>query len=439
MWRCQQAAFVLGCTASLPNHSSCVLPPLQVFGVSESRNAVLLAAGAAAEAEADGTQQCAVEVGAAHQQQRQEPLCEQSDSACTPSPDTADAAEGNLKQAGRNQQMGGATASPSSTAGSSSGMRVDFDSTASTDAGRPAEQQPSCSGVQAQLGQGSPQHRFAVVPEQGQNNFPAAPAATATEAQDFQQQQQGCAEQQWPLSGPEQSQAQQRKAPGAALRPGCLSAAMHSEPCPNGSTGGGRALASASSQRKVMCASVDDLYQELFGDVPLPSTCSSAAQSPYGGHLSNIRGVSSMSPMTTSSAFCHQQAAAAAILGTGCMQGMGGMSISAAASPVPTRHNSNSQCGSFDGNSGSVFGAGGSYGDCAGSSTGQNVQATAMDDLLPPGEHATTIGRCRRAAPLERCRQPMEGCRHAVQCVSDDQCCMCSSCLRLAGFPQDWD
>jgi hypothetical protein len=57
-------------------------------------------------------------------------------------------------------------------------------------------------------------------------------------------------------------------------------------------------------------------------------------------------------------------------------------------------HGSNSQCGSFDGDSGSVFGgcgAGGSYGDCAGSSTGQNVQATAVDDLLPPGRQIKAV------------------------------------------------
>jgi hypothetical protein len=88
--------------------------------------------------------------------------------------------------------------------------------------------------------------------------------------------------------------------------------------------------------------------------------------------------------MTTNSAFCHQQAAVAAIAGGGGMPGMGAFIPIAAASPVPCP--SNSMCDSYEGGSrDSPYGlVGGSFEECVNEGTRVQQQAV-MDDMLPPG------------------------------------------------------
>lgn len=165
--------------------------------------------------------------------------------------------------------------------------------------------------------------------------------------------------------------------PSTAAPAAHLGASMASEP--------GHSSSKTAAQRKMLCASVDDLYQELFGDVPLPSTsaCSSAAQSPYSAAL--VRGVSSMSPMTTSSAFCHQQAAAAAIAGSGGMPGMGLIPVGPS---MPYCGNSNSLCSSYDGTCSNYgYTADSTCGEYAASSivTQAAAQTPGADDMLPAG------------------------------------------------------
>lgn len=182
-------------------------------------------------------------------------------------------------------------------------------------------------------------------------------------------------------SGQQQQPMQRRAGSPAAVPHGYAAATMYSEPCPASSGGGGR---TPCIPRKVLCASVDDLYQELFGDVPLPSASSSAAHSPFEGSLHNLRGVSSMSPMTTSSAFCHQHAAAAAIAGSGGMPGVGSFIHEVGAGPTPRSGASNSS--SYSGVQSPLGGvvAGGRYGECAGMLP--VVQPPhPMGDMLPLG------------------------------------------------------
>jgi len=160
-------------------------------------------------------------------------------------------------------------------------------------------------------------------------------------------------------------------------------ASMTSEP--------GHSSSKVAAQRKMLCASVDDLYQELFGDVPLPSTsaCSSAAHSPYSAAL--VRGVSSMSPMTTSSAFCHQQVAAAAIAGNGGMPGMGLIPVGP---PMPSCGNSNSLCSSYDGTCSNYgYNADSTCGEYAASSivTQAAARTPGVDDMLPAGAYPPRV------------------------------------------------
>jgi hypothetical protein len=245
---------------------------------------------------------------------------------------------------------------------------------AGTDA-EPAQTGLSCTYTHASSEQRTPQHSRAGALQDAlhvsQEPATAAAAAKAyTHPDCIPFTAAGASAQQEPLQQQEHAWRQ----------PACPAPTMHSEPAPNGSSAGGK----PGAQRKVLCASVDDLYQELFGDVPLPSASSSAAQSPYGGHLGSIRGLSSMSPMTTNSAFCHQQAAAAAIAGSGGMPGMGAFIPSAAGSPGPCMNHGMGD--SYEGGSrGGPYGImGGAFEDCG--DVGTRVQQPAvMDDMLPPG------------------------------------------------------
>lgn len=360
----------------------------QVPAKSATQDALTTVERAAGTNAAGASGQCTVLGQAAEQQQHVQAQqgSWQRDSASTldadgAAPPTTTTAE---DQTASIQQEAGTT--QASAGGSSSFQEQQVDLTMTSTTAQvgfvpPAQSSLDCAGMQEDVGQ----RNSSAAPQE-----PLPASGTAAEDITCAVQDKSCSPtQQQVLSqleqpGPQQ-QVQQQQAPSAILRPGRLSAAMHSEPCPNGSAGGARV--STSQQRKMLCASVDDLYQELFGDVPLPSTCSSAAQSPYGGHLASIRGVSSMSPMTTSSAFCHQHAAAAAIAGSGGMPGMGAFGLPAA-SPMPVRRDSNSMCSSYEGNSESAYGGcadASTYGDCAGNGMGQGLPAAIMDDMLPPG------------------------------------------------------
>lgn len=208
---------------------------------------------------------------------------------------------------------------------------------------------------------------------------------------------------------------------GSTLVSGPVAPTMHSAPCPNGSRPASCAGASTSGMqhmqpRKALCASVDDLYHELFGDVPLPSTASSStAQSPYGGSFIGVRGVSSMSPMTTSSAFCqHQHAAAAAIAGNGGMPCIDGTLLALPGSPSPlpgsaaaaaaggmggyTGASNASLCSSSYAGGADGVAAGGDCGQSGGSSLAGPVAMQAspfVDDLcLPPGAQWWWLRHC---------------------------------------------